>query len=76
MIKSIRNLLSNISQSAKTVGEIRGRVSDSVQHSKEIRDGVANQSSLINDKLIELIRGLKNQTDVINRKLTQQNIFF
>lgn len=54
-IKVIKNFFSNVSRSARM--------------SEEIREGIANQSSIINDKLMELIAGLKNQTEVINSKL-------
>src|SRR5579872_1020500 len=40
-----------------------------ISHMKE---GIDNQSSLLNDKLIEVIDGIKNQTRVINYHLVKQ----
>src|SRR6266446_9490073 len=37
----------------------------------EIRDGVANQSGLINRKMHELIQGIANQSQILNTKLNE-----
>lgn len=59
VIKPFKKFISNSAQSA--------------QIAAEIREGISNQSALLNDKLIELIEGLRNQTSLINNKLTKQN---
>jgi predicted O-methyltransferase YrrM len=58
VIKRIKRFISNSVRSA--------------QIAQEIREGISNQSSLINNKFIELITGLKRQTEVINTKLNKQ----
>jgi len=57
VLKSIKSFLSNTMQSA--------------QISREIREGVANQSEMMNIKLTEIKEGVANQTELMNRKLTQ-----
>ena len=42
-----------------------------VQSSAEIRDGVANQSALLNDKLGEVLGELRNEQRIIDVKLTE-----
>jgi predicted O-methyltransferase YrrM len=73
IIKPIKKLLHNVSRVGAILVEIRDSLAKQTEIMREIREGVANQSSLINDKLIELIHGSKNQTEVINRKLNRQN---
>ncbi|TAK75542.1 MAG: hypothetical protein EPO11_05395, partial [Gammaproteobacteria bacterium] len=47
-------------------------VRDLFRNISHMKEGLDNQSSLINDKLIELIEGVRNQTAVMNRHLTRQ----
>jgi hypothetical protein len=46
-----------------------GNSDRSAQLLAEVREGTANQSGLLNDKLNALILGIKNQTDLFNTRL-------
>lgn len=41
------------------------------QSSKEIRDGISNQSALLNDRFKEIVSGLNNEQHIINDKLSE-----
>jgi hypothetical protein len=46
-----------------------GNSDRSAQLLAEVREGTANQSSLLNDKLNAIIHGIGNQTDLFNSRL-------